>query len=97
MNPKKKSKNINIHPKLEKERKKTKAIVIAFSVFAAIVILLVGYAFLYDNVLKFRKPVAIVGQKSITGEELDQRVRLERNSYIMEYNRLILKWLNVWL
>jgi hypothetical protein len=49
---------------------------------------LIGYAFLYDRVLKYNKPVAVVGDRKINGKEFNQRVRLERNSYVLQYNQI---------
>ena len=75
--------NLNI-----KENKNSKRLVIGFIVFAVIVVGLIGYAFLYDRVLKYNKPVAVVGENEINGKDFNQRVRLERNSYVLQYNQI---------
>lgn len=75
--------NMNI-----KENKNSKRLMIGFIVFAVIVVGLIGYAFLYDKVLKYNKPVAVVGDHEINGKDFNQRVRLERNSYVLQYNQL---------
>ncbi len=75
--------NINI-----KENKNSKRLIIGFIVFAVVVVGLIGYAFLYDKVLKYNKPVAVVGENEIGGREFNQRARLERNSYVLQYNQI---------
>lgn len=71
-----------------KEQQNSKRLVIAFIIFAVVVVGLIGYAFLYDKVLKFNKPVALVGGNEIDGGYFNQRVRLERNSYVLQYNMI---------
>ena len=78
-----KPRNLNV-----KESKNSKRLTIGFIVFAMIVVGLVGYAFLYEMVLKYNKPVAVVGENKIDGADFNQRVRLERNSYILQYNQI---------
>lgn len=78
-----KPRNLNI-----KENKNSKRLIIGFIIFASIVVGLIGYAFLYDRVLKYNKPVAVVGDRKINGKEFNQRVRLERNSYVLQYNQI---------
>jgi peptidyl-prolyl cis-trans isomerase D len=71
-----------------KENKNAKRLTIGFILFAVVVVGIIGYAFLYDKVLKFNKPVAVVGENKIYGKEFNQRVRLERNSYVLQYNQI---------
>jgi parvulin-like peptidyl-prolyl isomerase len=71
-----------------KEKMNAKKLTIGFIIFAIIVVGIIGYAFLYDKVLKFNKPVAVVGENKIYGKEFNQRVRLERNSYVLQYNQI---------
>lgn len=77
----------NTAPKMNPtENKKSKGLVIGFIIFAVIVVGLIGYAFLYDKVLKYSKPVAVVGDNKIKGDALDQRVRIARYSYVNQYS-----------
>ena len=76
------------HPSTIQDQKKSKQLVIVFIIFAVLVVGLIGYAFLYDKVLKYNKPVATVEDRKINGKEFNQRVRLERNSYVMQYNMI---------
>jgi hypothetical protein len=78
-----KPRNLNV-----KESKNSKRLTIGFIIFAMIVVGIIGYAFLYDKVLKYNKPVAVVGENKINGADFNQRVRLERNSYILQYNQI---------
>ncbi len=77
-----------LHKINTKEEKNSKRLIIGFILFAVIVVSLIGYAFLYDKVLKYKKPVAVVGDHEINGKEFNERVRLERNSYILQYNQI---------
>ncbi|NMC45396.1 MAG: hypothetical protein GYA52_01045 [Chloroflexi bacterium] len=78
----------NPHIGNTKENKNSKRLVIGFIIFAVIVVGLIGYAFLYDRVLKYNKPVATVGEREINGKEFTERVKLERNSYVLQYNMI---------
>ncbi len=78
-----KPRNLNI-----REDRNSKRLTIGFIIFAVIVVGIIGYAFLYDKVLKYNKPVAVVGDNKIYGGEFSQRVRLERNSYVLQYNQI---------
>ena len=76
----------NTAPKMNPtENKKSKGLIIGFIIFAVAVVGLIGYAFLYDKVLKYNKPVAVVGDNKIKGNTLDQRVRIARYSYVNQY------------
>lgn len=76
------------HIENTKESRNSKRLVIGFIIFAVIVVGLIGYAFLYDRVLKYNKPVAAVGDREIDGKEFSERVKLERNSYVLQYNMI---------
>ena len=71
-----------------KEDRNSKRLVIGFIIFAVIVVGLIGYAFLFDRFLKYNKPVAVVGDREINGKDFNERVRLERNSYVLQYNMI---------
>jgi hypothetical protein len=49
---------------------------------------MIGYAILYTTVLKDNIPVAIVDGQKIDNEYYKARVRLERNSYIQQFQVL---------
>ena len=72
-----------------KEQKQTKIIIISFSIIVAVIIGMIGYALLYNNYFKYQKPVAVVGGREISGSEFNQRVRLERNAYVLQYQILM--------
>jgi parvulin-like peptidyl-prolyl isomerase len=71
-----------------REKKQNKLIIIGFIVTAALIIGMVGYALLYDTVFKNYIPVAKVDSKKIDNEYFVERVRLERNAYIQQYNMM---------
>jgi hypothetical protein len=71
--------------RLERERRQT--LIITYSAIAIIVAVvgLVGYALLYEKVLQYREPVAVVGGEAISTREFQMRVRLMRQQYINQY------------
>jgi peptidyl-prolyl cis-trans isomerase D len=71
-----------------KEQKQNRFVIIGFIVTAALIVGLIGYAFLYENVLKKNIPVATVNGVSIDNAYFVDRVRLERNSYIQQFQLL---------
>ena len=71
-----------------REKKQNKLIILGFIVTAALIIGMVGYALLYDTVFKNYIPVAKVDNKKIDNEYFVERVRLERNAYIQQYNMM---------
>ena len=76
----------SVHSK--REKKQNKLIILGFIVTAALIIGMVGYALLYDTVFKNYIPVAKVDNKKIDNEYFVERVRLERNAYIQQYNMM---------
>lgn len=92
--PQKKSeeKPIHTHPiHSVKEQKQNRLVIIGFAIIAALIVGLIGYAFLYEKVLKSNIPVAKVNGIAIDSEYYQDRVRLERNSYIQQYEILNLQ------
>ena len=71
-----------------KEQKQNRMVIIGFIVIAALIVGLIGYAFLYENVLKGNIPVAKVNGVALDNEYYKDRVRLERNSYIQQFQLL---------
>jgi hypothetical protein len=68
-----------------KEQKQNRFVVIGFIVIAALIVGLIGYAFLYEGVLKDNIAVAKVNGTEIDNKYFQDRVRLERNSYIQQF------------
>jgi len=64
-----------------REKKQNRIVVIGFVITAILIVGLVGYAFLYDLVIKDRTPVAVVNNIRIDNKYFQDRVRLERNRY----------------
>jgi peptidyl-prolyl cis-trans isomerase D len=82
-------KPVHSHPiHSAKEQKQNRLLIIGFIVTAALIIGLIGYAFLYENVLKKNITVAKVNGVSIDNEYFKDRVRLERNSYLQQFQIL---------
>lgn len=71
-----------------KEQKQNRLIIIGFIITAALIVGMVAYAFLYDGVIKNRIPVARIDNAKVDNEYFKQRVILERNSYIQQFNSL---------
>ena len=68
-----------------KEQKQNRFVVIGFIIIAALIVGLIGYAFLYEGVLKDNIAVAKVNGTEIDNKYFQDRVRLERNSYIQQF------------
>ena len=68
------------------EKKQFRVVLIGFIITALLIVGFVGYAVLYDLVLKNRIPVAVVNGVSIDNKYFEDRVRLERNSYVQQFN-----------
>ena len=68
-----------------REQKQNRFVVIGFIVIAALIVGLIGYAFLYEGVLKDNIAVAKVNGTEIDNKYFQDRVRLERNSYIQQF------------
>jgi peptidyl-prolyl cis-trans isomerase D len=82
-------KPVHSHPiHSAKEQKQNRLLIIGFIVTAALIIGLIGYAFLYENVIKENITVAKVNGVSIDNEYFKDRVRLERNSYLQQFQIL---------
>jgi peptidyl-prolyl cis-trans isomerase D len=69
-----------------REQKQNRLIIIGFVVTIALIVGMVGYALLYDSVIKNFIPVAKVDSSRIDNEYFVNRVHLERNAYIQQYN-----------
>ncbi len=68
-----------------KEQKQNRFVIIGFIVIAALIVGLIGYAFLYENIFKDNIPVAKVNGSAIDNKYFQDRVRLERNSYVQQF------------
>ena len=68
-----------------REQKQNRFVVIGFIIIAALIVGLIGYAFLYEGVLKDNIAVAKVNGTEIDNKYFQDRVRLERNSYIQQF------------
>ena len=68
-----------------REQKQNRFVVIGFIIIAALIVGLIGYAFLYEGVLKDKISVAKVNGSKIDNKYFQDRVRLERNSYIQQF------------
>jgi len=63
--------------RLERERRQTRLVLYTFIGIVVIVVGLVGYAFLYNDYLQFRQPVAKIGNVTLTVSEWQARVQLQ--------------------
>ncbi|MDK2979965.1 MAG: peptidyl-prolyl cis-trans isomerase [Chloroflexota bacterium] len=70
------------------EKRQNRIIVIGFIITAVLIVGMVGYALLYDKVIKNHIPVAKVDHTRIDNDYYVSRVRLERNAYIQQYSIL---------
>ena len=68
-----------------REQKQNRFIVVGFIIIVALIVGLIGYAFLYEGVLKNNIAVAKVNGIEIDNRYFQDRVRLERNSYIQQF------------
>ncbi len=68
--------------RLERERRQTRWILIAFIAILVSAVGLVSYAYLDSTYLQFRRPVARVGNVNLTVAEWQARVRLQRRNLI---------------
>lgn len=69
-----------------REKKQNRIVVIGFIITAILIVGFVGYALLYDLLIKDRIPVAVVNGTRIDNKYFQDRVRLERNSYVQQFN-----------
>jgi len=89
MSPRKKEETkSNPRVRFAKEKKKNKLIVIGFIITAVLILGMIGYAILYTTVLKDNIPVVKIDGQKIDNEYYKARVRLERNSYIQQFQAL---------
>lgn len=72
----------------EKERRTTRWVTIGFSITAVLIILLIGYGILYENVVKYNTVVATIDGDKITAREFIDRVRLRRKLFVENYKYL---------
>ena len=68
--------------RMERERRQTLLITYIAIAIVVIVVALIGYGILDQSVLQATKPVARVGEDTITTREFQMRVRLARQQYI---------------
>ncbi len=66
----------------ERERRQQRFIIIGTVIVLVLVIGLIIYGILYENVIKARQPVAIVNKERITTEDFQARVRYTRQQLI---------------
>jgi peptidyl-prolyl cis-trans isomerase D len=71
-----------------REKKQNRLIIIGFIITAVLIVGMTAYGLLYDSVIKQHIPVAKVDNKKIDNEYFKDRVRLERNAYIQQYNMM---------
>jgi parvulin-like peptidyl-prolyl isomerase len=71
-----------------REKKQNRLILIGFIITAILIVGMVGYALLYDKVIKNHIAVAKVDHTRIDNDYFVNRVRLERNAYIQQYSIL---------
>ncbi len=71
--------------RLEREQRQTRIIMGAFILIVVAVVGLLGYGYLDQHYLQGRKAVAKVGNVTITVNEWQARVRLERTRYVNQY------------
>ena len=70
------------------EKKQNRLILIGFIITAVLIVGLSGYALVYEFLIKNRIPVAQVNGVNIDNKYYQERVRLERYSYIQQYQSL---------
>ena len=90
MSPQKKKVEIKSNPNIRslKAKKKNKLIIIGFIITGALILGMIGYAVLYTTVLKDKISVAKIDGHKIDNEYFKARVRLERNSYVQQFEFL---------
>jgi len=90
MPTKKNKKELSVQSPLrsEREKKQNRLIIIGFIITAALIVGLTGYALIYEFLIKNRTPVAVVNGVKIDNKYFQERVRLERYSYIQQYQSM---------
>ena len=75
--------------RVEREKRQKRYIVYGSIAIVIIVILIIGYGVLEENVLKYQKPVITVGNEKVTVKQFQDRAKFERlqlvNRYISTY------------
>jgi hypothetical protein len=84
-NPQKKIVTKKHLARLERERLQNRYIVIVSGIILLIVIVMVGYGFLDQYILKPNQPVAVVNGDEISTEEFQQNIRFSRQQLINQY------------
>jgi peptidyl-prolyl cis-trans isomerase D len=74
--------------RIERERIQRRYIFIASAVVLSLVVGLIVFGFLQENVFQPRQPVAVVNDDAITTEEFQARVRYQRRQLIQQYINL---------
>ncbi len=71
--------------RVEREEMQKRYITIATAVIVITVVILIGFGFVLEGVIKPRQPIAQVNDTSITTDEFQSRVRYQRYLYTAEY------------
>jgi len=71
--------------RLEREKRQTRLILLSAITVALAVIVLIGYGFLNEKVLKPRRPVAVVGNDKVSANDFQEYARFMRQQYINQY------------
>ena len=75
--------------RVEREKRQKRYIVYGSIAIVIIVILIIGYGVLEENVLKYQKPIITVGNEKVTVKQFQDRAKFERlqlvNRYISTY------------
>ena len=71
--------------RLEREKRQTRLILISVILVVVAVILLLGYGFLNEKVLKPNRPIAEVGADKISANDFQEYARFMREQYINQY------------
>jgi parvulin-like peptidyl-prolyl isomerase len=74
------------------EKKQNRLILIGFIITAVLIVGFSGYALVYEFLIKNRIPVAQVNSVKIDNKYYQERVRLERYSYIQQYQSLVAQY-----
>ncbi len=78
--------------RLERERQQSRWILYGFIGIVTTVALLIGYAILDNMYLRFRYPVAKVGEVQILAGDFEARARLQRQQLLYQYNQVVLTY-----
>lgn len=75
--------------RLERERTQNRNITITAIVVLVLVFGVLGFGFLNENVLKYNRPVARVGNETITTRQFQKQVRYSRYQLIQRYTNVV--------